>query len=412
MICDEVSDRKELSGRKVCTKLVIYIVSSHDLIERRKVVIHFYHTSNTLQAQGKNVMDSNISAPEWPIEHFIKPLLVIHMEENKTSISKVNSTIQHSTYNCGSCNIALNPSASTAKDQGLLCNKCGRMFYKKCTDRRKWTNNWRKIPWTCSLCETVTNAGGISVLPQSEQTDPLQYEFNSQMASSSLSQPHDTISPIDPIPTDEAARIANRPSDTADLMNDIPVHIPIDYLEAPASVKEANSFTFESHSIQPRVHVNAKRQRSSNVPLHNAELEFHKTALASCRSTISQQEAELKRLKETLEIRTKRIIQLEQIVGYASDHISSRGTQNSHDSNYDVIANRLDEVIKKIAQLNNRDSYPSNNFVINACQATYQSQRTESSTQTQQQGQPISDSAAFPMPDDQTYTEENEQANI
>ena len=65
----------------------------------------------------------------------------------------------------------------------------------------------------------------------------------------------------------------------------------------------------------------------------------------SCRSTISQQEAELKRLKETLEIRTKRIIQLEQIVGYASDHISSRGTQNSHDSNYDVLANKLDEVI-------------------------------------------------------------------
>ena len=259
------------------------------------------------------------------------------------------------------------------------------MFHKKCTDRRKWTNNWRKNPWTCSLCETVTNSGSISVLPQSGQADPLQYEFDSQMVSSSLSLPHDTISPIDPIPTDEAARIANRPSDAADPMNDIPAHIPVGYLEAPASVKEPNSCTFESHSIQPRVHVNAKRQISSNVPLHNAELEFHKTALlASCRSTISQQEAELKRLKETLEIRTKRIIQLEQIVGYASDHISSRGTQNSHDSNYDVLANRLDEVIKKIAQLNDRDSYPSNNFVINACQATYQSQRTESSTQTEQ----------------------------
>ena len=68
---------------------------------------------------------------------------------------------------------------------------------------------------------------------------------------------------------------------------------------------------------------NAIRQRSSNVISSDPELEFQKSALDAC-STIVQQETELKRIQETLDIRNKRIMQLESQIGTATTQISSR----------------------------------------------------------------------------------------
>ena len=50
--CKEVSDRREMSGRKVCTKLVLILTEKKSSEKQGKVVVHFYHTSNTLQVQG------------------------------------------------------------------------------------------------------------------------------------------------------------------------------------------------------------------------------------------------------------------------------------------------------------------------------------------------------------------------
>ena len=54
------------------------------------------------------------------------------------------------------------------------------------------------------------------------------------------------------------------------------------------------------------------------------EKEFHKAALDACRSTIVQQEADLKRLNESLDIRNKTIMQLESQVGVAKSYLASR----------------------------------------------------------------------------------------
>lgn len=56
------------------------------------------------------------------------------------------------------------------------------------------------------------------------------------------------------------------------------------------------------------------------------EIEFLNTAVSSCRSTIVQQEAELKKLKESLNVRNKRVIQLESQIVEATSHIASRHT--------------------------------------------------------------------------------------
>ena len=79
--------------------------------------------------------------------------------------------------------------------------------------------------------------------------------------------------------------------------------------------------------VLPKFPSTSSRQRSSNVNLGAPELEFLRTTLSSCRSNISQQEAEIKRLHENIDIRNKRIAQLETQIGHASDYVSARPTK-------------------------------------------------------------------------------------
>ena len=80
------------------------------------------------------------------------------------------------------------------------------------------------------------------------------------------------------------------------------------------------------------------RQRGSNLATENPELEFHKTALSACRSTIAQQEAELKRLNEALDIRNKRILQLESQLGQACDFYAQRDSPEDNTATKDNTA--------------------------------------------------------------------------
>ena len=68
----------------------------------------------------------------------------------------------------------------------------------------------------------------------------------------------------------------------------------------------------------------------------------------ACRSTITQQEAELKRLHETLDIRNKKIMQLESQVGSAASYLSSRDT--GHQSN--ISPNICDQLTALLTTMN------------------------------------------------------------
>ena len=137
-------------------------------------------------------------------------------------------------------------------------------------------------------------------------------------------------------------------------------------------------------NFQSRAPNTSSRQRSSNESISNAETEFLKTALSSCRSTISQQEMELKRLRETLDIRNKRIIQLEQVVGHATEDIASRDQHHMSDSitTTETIILRLNDIVNRLDMMKANDSQSTNNIVINAYSATSQASKLQSSTQT------------------------------
>ena len=59
--CDDIIDRNEMSGRKVFTKLVLFLTERVTPSVKSKVVLHFYHTSCTVQAQGSSFWWSVLS---------------------------------------------------------------------------------------------------------------------------------------------------------------------------------------------------------------------------------------------------------------------------------------------------------------------------------------------------------------
>jgi hypothetical protein len=127
------------------------------------------------------------------------------------------------------------------------------------------------------------------------------------------------------------------------------------------------SQTFPTDHQPPKFPSTAGRQRSSNVNTSNADDEFQRTALNACRSTITQQGVEIKKLNEALDIRNKRILQLEAQIGHASDLFSDRASNGESNSNlYSDIFRTVERLAEKVSQSHN---VPTTNIVINSCQA-------------------------------------------
>ena len=146
-------------------------------------------------------------------------------------------------------------------------------------------------------------------------------------------------------------------------------------ISAAADHNESNQHEPDVNVIQPpssppmhRDHVfpaTAVRHRTTNIGLDNPEAEFQKTALDSCRSTIIQQQSEIKRLSESLDIRNKRIMQLESQIGIAASYMSSRDSNtaktqvntdsaktypnnNVNNDSFALISSKLSELVEKV----------------------------------------------------------------
>ena len=457
--CEDKSDRTEFSGRKVSTKLVLFLTENSAPSVKSKVVLHFYHTSSTLQAQGSALLTAGVTTPVWLVNNFLEPLATCHVMQNRESIEAINNTVIESGYVCNHCNDRIIPTASHPKDQELSCTQCGNHYHKKCTNRRKSTANWKKSPWFCQLCilgsksqsrEHLSDQQAVHHSPQAlDQCPPVNpaanvLELQLQPLTVSQHHPSPTVpvvqSLMDPhtkecedLPmsqqnTHNALQYLHPPTqgdlsqaqDTAPnlVITAAPVHStpesstmltpavnnglgrrpPFRILSESASQSQViavphgrtqEAVTVSSSSSQtasqqtPSFPTTATRQRSSNVNTSNAELEFTKTALSSCRSTISQQESELKRLKETLEIRNKRIVQLELMVSHASDNIAARHpNNNSSDDGLNGLSDKVDELLRKMDVHLGKVPAPSSNIVINSCHASYSQSKKDSSSQT------------------------------
>ena len=144
------------------------------------------------------------------------------------------------------------------------------------------------------------------------------------------------------------------------------------------------AFAQPNPTVLQRFPNNSTRQRLSNVAVSDPEKEFNKTSLDSCRSTIVQQEADLKVLRESLDMRTKRVMQLESQVGIAASLISSRDS-NPPQADADRASSfrdSLDLLHRKIDTLSSltHTKVPCVNVYNNA--GNYEPQRSSKASQT------------------------------
>ena len=341
--CEEFSDRCDMSKRKVCTKLVLYLKENRPNEVESKVVLHFYHTSNTIQVQGSSLLSCGTVSPIWLVKHFLEPLANSHVAQNNDKIEAINNHLRMSSFHtCGLCNQKINSTATQPKDQELTCSRCQTLFHKRCTDRRRTTGNWRRTPWYCPGCvlgpqavpqisdgasSSITNTTTYSNSCQALATDQVSTPLTPTLQPPPLAIPEQhsnalATSLLPPIPTHSPTPILVLPTQSEQHLvqpqPDQPLaqNPPSPNVLPPTQQPTQPQTTFPNYSV---------RQRSTNIRLENPELEFQKTALSACRSTIAQQEAELKRLKESLDIRNKRILLLESQLGVASETIAARG---------------------------------------------------------------------------------------
>ena len=154
-----------------------------------------------------------------------------------------------------------------------------------------------------------------------------------------------------------------------------------------------NTSTRPPINPRPKFPTNAIRQRNSNIHTADPDKEFLQTSLDTCRSSIAQQETELKRLKETLAIRDKIILQLEGQVQHAASTIGGRSTSALDDISVDATKTKgVDSAISlliskldSVSELMLRCS-PVNNITIH--NPSYKSSTVESSISQYSQTEP------------------------
>ena len=87
-------------------------------------------------------------------------------------------------------------------------------------------------------------------------------------------------------------------------------------------------------------------------------------------------------MRETLDVRNKRLLQLEAQVGHATDFIAARDNPNSNPDNIlQAVLQRVEAIELRLAGLQNPPS--SNNIVINSCHSTTPDLKERKSMMTQ-----------------------------
>ena len=161
----------------------------------------------------------------------------------------------------------------------IQCSKCIFVFHKRCTDRKDARRNWRSSFWSCQRCSFTPIIPAIT----SDQQEAA----------------GDTLNPDAFLPNDAAV--------------------------IPSVVQKQPTFT--------------GKHKKSKVNIVSPETEFLQTTVDTLKATIAMNEIEIKKLKESNDIKAKRIFSLESQVQEARNHLVSHKCQiseNTTDNPIDV----------------------------------------------------------------------------
>ena len=345
--CTKVSDRHDNSGAHLLSTQLKLNISKEGDTTNHQLTLHFYHTNDKILLQSSSVISPGVSAATWLVKNFVEPLAAHHVTTNQQSINQINNAILSSpspvtsrSWTCSFCSTNIALTSNKAKDQPLACKNCRKVFHKKCTNRSgARSSNWNKEPWFCPSCSTPSN-----VLPrprpEKETNDhtnsillPRQRQYSTTHIPgtqlTSLQEEDDSIQSITP------TNLLRPPAQTSSPQQNLSINrVPA------ASTSPAQTTRYPNNSI---------RQRNSNIAVMSPQQEFEKAALDACRGTIAQQEADIRTLKESLDLRNKKIMQLEGQVGVAKSYMSSRDTPHTDDNH--VVSEQHNKLLTSLSLL-------------------------------------------------------------
>ena len=255
-----------------------------------------------------------------------------HSGPSTMVLTPINLDILLQNNKCSGCDRRLNPDAKQPKDQALSCQKCGNSFHKKCTDRIQMRANWQRDPWFCQSC--VRGTDSYSTISSS----PSLHDNIATAARQYLQIEDDSIMEVSERVASETPENIDSPLNprALEFFHHSTLTLTTPLLTEPPSTATTHSLntttiTTTTNTIPTiRFPNNSSKQRGSNIKTTDPEEEFRQTALDSCRSTIAQQEADIKKWKEANAIRNRKIIQLEDQVTVAAEHVASRDPSNNH----------------------------------------------------------------------------------
>ena len=350
--CTKLSNRNDnVQLHLLCTQLTFLMQDKNNSDISHQAMVHLYHTADKIQLQGSTIISRGVSSASWLAKNLIEPLVSRHIQANHQQISEINSSIlSNHTYTCSKCAHIINPSSTQPKDLPLTCRKCGKIFHKKCSDKKgSRSSSWQRDPWYCPTC-IMTPAMELQPATPGQIGARLVSYIPSTSAMPQVDDPDNTGVIPTPQPRSPCSPETNQEAETSHL-------IPI---------RQDNPT--DTATLPPCFPSNAIRQRGSNIAINDPEKEFQRTALDSCRSTIANQEADLRTLRESLYIRNKRIIQLEGQVSHAAKHIADIPSQPSEGPSHSISETKI---LQSLSSLHTKiDSYlktpvPANNININ-----------------------------------------------
>ena len=176
------------------------------------------------------------------------------------------------------------------RDLKIQCSKCIHMFHKRCTDRKDARGNWKLQTWSCKLCSPTSNVPAIAIDHQ---------DFS-----------RDNLNP------------------------DAVVFLPNNVEVAPKPTAKQPTFT--------------GKHRKSKVNQTSPETEFLQTTVDTLKATVAMNEMEIKKLKESNDIKAKRILSLESQVQESRNHITSHKCPILENDSVTDKSNDTNDVYQKV----------------------------------------------------------------
>ena len=142
--CIKVDGQTDETGMFVTTlvKFELNYEQARDKPTIGTVAVHLHHTARKVQLQGSSIVNDQLRAPVWFVDHFLKGIFNFYAREKAVNITKFNEAVHDMLTNhlhklsshdkCGICG-----SLMVGRTLLVSCPGCKKKFHKNCSSNKE-----------------------------------------------------------------------------------------------------------------------------------------------------------------------------------------------------------------------------------------------------------------------------------